>query len=65
MIVNFYSNKSAGDKNGAVQSNHDDDWIIKNASSISLKATSEFDPGTYGKKLYKYSGGKVVNIEAK
>ncbi len=63
VIINYYYSKTQADRNGAVQLLHDNDWVLKNASSIDLKETSEYDPSDESVSFYRYIGGKTKKIE--
>jgi uncharacterized membrane protein len=63
IYFNYYSDKSSAQRNTALQSKHNKDWISKNASSLNLMATLEYDTVKHSSKFYKYIDGKAVDIE--
>lgn len=63
IYFNYYSDRNSAAKNTALQSKHNKDWIIKNASSLNLMATLEYDAVKHSSKFYKYIDGKAVDIE--
>jgi DNA-directed RNA polymerase subunit RPC12/RpoP len=62
IYVNYFSDKNSASENTELQFKHNRIWITKNASSLGLKATMEYEAGKHISKFYKYSDGKTVSV---
>jgi DNA-directed RNA polymerase subunit RPC12/RpoP len=63
IYVNYYSDKNSASKNSNLQSKHNKDWISRNAQSINIIATLEYDVEKQQSKFYKYVDGGTVDID--
>lgn len=63
IVINYYTNRSQAEKNAAVQAVQNDEWVMKNANSMFLKAVCEYNTRTSEKKFYKIYLGKKVDLE--